>query len=179
MVISTNCISNTRNAPHSAQNIGFDTLQQRSLDASPPHSLTDLPTSSLLSLTSAGSGRAGTGTESNPLSLSGELNLTSLSSDSGVHTGKASDMSEPWVALAGGSGVSTDDAEPAPAIAVAVADDDRSSTGDQELAASGVGQLMRKNSVRERANMFQALEKQRHVRKCEYTLWAAVLRECY
>lgn len=190
----------TRNlSVHSAQKIGFDTLQQRSLESSPHQSL-EFPTS-LLSMAS-GSGRAGT--ESNPLSLSGELNLTSLSSDSGVHTGKASEMSNSGEAdiVNGGNGGSVGraassgsgsckrdsfgsvasssdksepicgDPEPEEATAAAAA----ASTAE----ATPGSKLTRNNSVRARANMFQALEQQRQdqlparseerpVRKCEYT----------
>lgn len=170
--------------PHdanSAQRISFDTpphMHQRSLETSPHESL-EFPTN-LLSMTS-GSGRAGS--ESNPLSLSGELNLTSLSSDSGVHTGKASEMSNSgdvdMVGIGSGSGLASSAAskcdsfgsagDVAAAVAqghsVAAAATATAATatdnGGNDADVGGGAKLSRTNSVRARANMFAAMEKKR------------------
>lgn len=184
-------------------------MHQRSLETSPHESL-EFPTN-LLSMTS-GSGRAGS--ESNPLSLSGELNLTSLSSDSGVHTGKASEMSNSGdvdmvgISSAGSvsalassgskrdsfasAGSSTDRADAVGGDATAAKASSKAATvptmnengGNDSVDVVGAGKLSRTNSVRARANMFQAMEKKRlddtappkpeerppPARKCEYIM---------
>lgn len=147
----------------SAQKSTLD--KQKSLDSlssKSPHQSLEFPGS----LLSTASGI----TESNPLSLSGELNLASLSSDSGVHTGKASEMSSSGDAdtvhalkspkqLPSSDSFNSSDKT----LDLAMDNDEPAILGTDDLDENDKprSNLSRTNSVRARANMFQALEEQR------------------
>lgn len=150
---------------HSAQRVAFNAFKPKSLDSlSIKSSHPSLEFAG--SLLSTGSGNTGS-SSSNPLSLSGELNLTSLSSDSGVHTGKPSEMSSSGDAdivehqSASNSPkhqvtdklAAMNDEEPTASVIVDETTSDDAATGPP----TGSG-LTRKNSVKARASMFQALE---------------------
>lgn len=104
-------------------------------------------------------------TRSNPLSLSAELNLTSLSSDSGVQTGKVSEMSfgenekQPKSVAIPADFDSDDDIH----IVQNVNDDNNGGGGGGAIdkRTSSTPTLSRQNSVRARANMFAAMEAER------------------
>lgn len=102
-------------------------------------------------------------TRSNPLSLSAELNLTSLSSDSGVQTGKVSEMSFVETEKQPKSIAMPADFDSEDDINNIVTNDDNNGDGggapiDKQ---SSTPTLSRQNSVRARANMFAAMEAER------------------
>lgn len=148
--------------------MAFNAFKPKSLDSlstKSSHPSLEFPGS----LLSTGSGNTGS-SSSNPLSLSGELNLTSLSSDSGVHTGKPSEMSSSGDAdiVEHQSASNTpkhqatesfadklaamNDEDPTASVVV-----DEPASDDATGPPTGSG-LTRKNSVKARASMFQALE---------------------